>query len=546
MDDGGGVYTVSCTPLQVGIHSLSLQWNGLDIPNSPILISSCDPSKCKMEGVPKDGTFVIQKGAQNTGEITIDTKEAGKGEIEEISSEPSCLSTKLEKIDEGRYKLTLTARKITTAPVKVDIKFCGIPIPDSPLTVNVCDIEQIYVEPANIPTTRVNEIIDITIHTENAGYGSLEVEASDPQGIKTELVNDGGGVYRASCTPLQVGSHPLSIYWSGMEIPISPVTISSTGKVVGIPISSTGKVVGIPEDVLTLQKGPQNQKVITITTEGAEKREFCVVSSDPSRVLTEKEQTSEDTFKVIIIPQYVTKAPVRVDFLYGGAPLQGSPLAVNVCNAEGVYIEPSELPILFVGEPLKITVYTEEAGKGELQVKAYNASLLKVEVEKSESDSYTLSCTPLEVGTHCLTLCWNHFEVPCSPLALTACDPSKCIVKGFPKEAKERFNVSVDIKKAGKGKVTAEVEYDDKSIEECPVKHENSKASFTIIDAVAPRKKLVRVKFNGRQIDYYEINKNRQNRWLCTCMFSFLVVLLAIAIALHFIYFEHSSANKYI
>ena len=544
-----GMYTVSCTPLQVGSHSLSLQWNGLDIPKSPVLISSCDPSKCKVEDVPKDGTYIIQKGSQSSREITIDTKEAGKGEIEAISSEPSRLSTKMEKMDEDHYKLTLTAWEMPTAPVKVGVEFGGIHIPDSPLTANVCDIEQVYVEPAHIPTTRVNEIITITIHTENAGHGCLELQASDPQAIETELVDGGGGVFTVSCTPLQVGSHLLSVYWNSMEIPTSPITICACDP-------TKCNVEGVPEDGFTLQKGLQNKKDVTVITEGAGQGKFSAVSSDPSCLPIDIEPMSEDRFKVILIPKEVTKVPVRVDLGYGGAPLRGSPFTVNVCNAEGVYVEPSELPILYVGEPFEMTVHTEEAGEGELEVQAYDANKLNVEVAKSELDAYTVAFTPLQVGSHCVTLLWNDFEVPCSPLVLTACDPSKCIVKGIPKEGhgftNERLNVSVDFGGAGKGKVTAEVEYDDKSIEKLPVKHENSVASFTIV-AVTPPKKAIRVKFNERQIATYKIileqrDSRQTNRRLCTCVVSFLLILgVLLAIALYLIFdVEHSLANKYV
>ena len=530
-----GEYAISCTPLQVGTHSLSLFWNGLEVPNSPIIVQCCDPSKCKVEGVPKDGT-AFQKGAQHSKNVIVNAKEAGKADVTAVSSDPSALCTELEQIDEDVYKVTLTPLESSTAPVRVDLKFGGVALPGSPFSVSICDAEQVLVEPTDL--TYVNEPFDLTIRTEKAGKGTPEIKASNPRKIKAEIAESKETEYTIACTPLQVGTHSLSLFWNGLEVPNSPIAVQCCDP-------SKCKVEGVPKDGTAFQKGAQHSKKVIVNTKEAGKADVTAVSSDPSALCTELEQIDEDVYKVTLTPLESSTAPMRVDLEFGGVALPGSPFSVSVCDAEQVLVEPTDLPMTYVNELFNVMLRTEKAGKGTPEIKVSDPVKIKAGIAQSKEGEYAIACTPLQVGTHSLSVFWNGLEVPNSPLSVQSCDPSKCKVEGVPKDGSSTTQttivVSVDSSKAGEGEARAQVEYSDKSIEELPLRQE---AFFTVTLSKNGFTKL-KLTFNGREIvnqRFKFIEKSSHKLW----WYIIILLFLFIAIIVLYLYTKYSPSEKFI
>ena len=531
-------YTIACTPLQVGTHSLSLFWNGLEVPNSPIAVHCCDPSKCKVEGVPKDGT-AFQKGAQHSQKVIVNASEAGKADVTAVSSDPSALCIELEQIDEDVYKVTLTPLESSTATVRVDLEFGGGALPGSPFLVSVCDADKVLVEPTDLPMTYVNEPIDLTIRTERAGKGTPEIKVSDPVKMKVGIAQSKEGEYAISCTPLQVGTHCLSVFWNGLEVPNSPIAVQCCDP-------SKCKVEGVPKDGTAFKKGAQHSKKVIVNAKESGKADVTAVSSDPSALYIELEQIDEDVYKVTLTPLESSTALVRVDIEFGGVALLGSPFSVSVCDAEQVLVEPTDLPMTYVNEPFDVTVRTEKAGKGTPQIKVSDPRKIVAEIaESKEGGEYTISCTPLQVGTHSLSVFWNGLEVPNSPIAVQSCDPSKCKVEGVPKDGSSTTQttivVGVDSSKAGEGETRAQVEYSDKSIQELPLRHE---AFFTVTPSKNGFTKL-KLTFNRREIvnqRFKFMEQSSHKLW----WYIIILLFLFIAIIVLYLYTKYSPSQKFI
>ena len=902
------VHDVTITAMKVGEYEFNIEVDGSQLYEQPYTINVLDPTKCRLE------TNIPQKmQKQESKEITVKTTGAGKAELTVVSSNPLALHTELEQTHTDAYQVMLIPIEVTSAAVRVDLQYGGISLPQSPFTVDVFDIHQVVIEPSDSPVTYTSEPFPITVYTQGAGEGVLEVRHTGPQTFKAEVTKSKNGAYTISCTPLQVGTHSLSLYWNDLELPTSPITFQScdpsrcavrvamdykeagngittglycktnnafkvtvdglsehnvkyftmavippqgtspliqfnqgrdgmatafftptmTGEylvnasLAGEPVKNSplkvlavtpsacrlersiphylallhemkieidtsdagpgeltctchtlgdmsaaedcialsthdthlkmkgiaiGKssislkwagydILSIPYEVTVVDpqqctfkfmpakgdivrentevtvhinataacdctpevrlEGPhkkqvavsihqneqghfsasfhastcgphtlrvlvadvdvkgsplsftvqpqeaeiigtlptmmligksttvqiatpkpesqpkvmcsttgafdvsvrgqhtefqseecvhdvtitamkvgeyefnievdgsqlyeqpytinvldptkcrletnipqkmqkQESKEITVKTTGAGKAELTVVSSNPLALHTELEQTHTDAYQVTLIPIEVTSAAVRVDLQYGGISLPQSPFTVDIFDIHQVVIEPSDSPVTYTSEPFPITVYTQGAGEGVLEVRHTGPQTFKAEVTKSKNGVYTISCTPLQVGTHSLSLYWNDLELPTSPITFQSCDPSRCVVRGLPFDGsmvtQRKIEVAVDYKEAGNGIITAEVEYGDKSTEQLPVRPGRNTAFFTVSPVTMGETKF-RMTFNGKELLTRKWVFKEAKHLSRRCVYVILLAVLVAIVSLSCYYF---------
>lgn len=165
----------------------------------------------------------------------IDTKGAGKGQVEVIildpKGKPTTVPLRLRKITDDKYVCEYAAQ--TMGVHSVNVFFAGKQIPNSPYGVRVspiCDARKVRASGRGLQPTgvRVADIADFKVFTEGAGEGQLDIKLLGPNGknepIQVKKLPDGS--YDCEYRPVTQGRHVVIVTFGGQEIFGSPFEVN--------------------------------------------------------------------------------------------------------------------------------------------------------------------------------------------------------------------------------------------------------------------------------------------------------------------------------
>ena len=192
-EDRSKTYTCTYCAQMEGPHRVVVKFANVEVPKSPFSVAveghAGDPTKVTAYG-PGLEPNGVQVGKPTYFEI--DTKGAGKGQVEVIildpKGKPTTVPLRLRKISDDKYVCEYAAQ--TMGVHSVNVFFAGKQIPKSPFGVRVspiCDPRKVRASGRGLQPSgvRVGDIADFRVFTEGAGEGHLDIKLIGSNG-KTE------------------------------------------------------------------------------------------------------------------------------------------------------------------------------------------------------------------------------------------------------------------------------------------------------------------------------------------------------------------------
>ena len=289
-----------------------------------------------------------------------------------------------------------------------------------------------------------DEPVPFAIHAQDAGSGEIVVRATGPsrgtEPSRVILEDQKDGTFLGKYFPAAPGEHELSITWGDVAVPGSPFRIrvlentsSTASRVTLHGPGLSGRVLEAKKPIeLLVDTSLAGTGTITASASNrsGQQLKIDVLKTGPNAHLLRMEASHPDVYEVSV--------------LYEGSHIAGSPFRVNFSkppDPTACVVRGLRAGSLTVGEPVVFTVDTDDAGAGELIIRASGPTKGKpaqLQITNNEDDTYMATYVPTAPGTHTLHVLWSGNPIPGSPFKVDIqggpgeikADPSKCFVYG--------------------------------------------------------------------------------------------------------------------
>lgn len=515
---GFGRQAVHFDPDTADDYEVALYWNGEPVSLPPVEVKYLDPpdaSKVKLKTTVK-AYEEATVGQSKT--LVFDTALAGTGKLSAYahSEEHGPVDVLVEEVTDcpGEYNVTFTPRH--PDEYQLNVFWDGVPVPGSPILIKaspLTDASRVKtLSGAPKRALKIGETARITFDTVDAGKGELTALAVGEKNgpLPVEVVERGGGIYEVKFTPKHADTYSLNVEWDDESIPgvpfgfmfehppsegdpskvkvssISPSDQFRVGQTAEVVLDSSAAGDGIPTaQVMGARTGPMPSEVIDV---GDGKYVVTFSPDKPDRYQVEVFWDNEE----------IKESPVNIKCL---------PRKSDVSK-----IKVSELDPGVVLQPVKFYVNADEAGDGELLVRARgptNGDPPQFNVESTGDGLYEAYYVPNAPGHHKFEVSWSGELIPGSPFYVNVMgntDAAKVVVNG-PGVEKSRYEVGqameldVDASRAPKGKLTAHAvgtkDYMPQHVEIADLGRQQYAVRFTPND---PDTYMVCVKYNGENV----------------------------------------------
>ena len=475
-------YKVKFTPLESGPHTVSVQWDGKHVQNSPFTCLVTDPKKCVASGAGLTGAVVGER--QN---FTVKTDKAGPGTLSAEARGPSGNTVPVQIRDEGKGNFNCSWVPQEKGAHTIDVRWSDAPISGSPFKVNAAapaDAAKCTITDLPKGKLRAGKTYDFTVDATKAGSGDLKASALGPSvPEKCVVAETSDGVYAVNFTPMEVGKVKVSASYGDNAIPGSPLEFTindpSKCKVNAAAIVKGSYRVKQPIDFRVSGQfaGEGN---LTATVRGPKGGEDVEV----------KDQ-GDGTFLVHYIPK--DGGPHAIDIQFDGEQIPDAPVRLFVeagSNADSVVVTqpaPGRLGVYTVDHVYDYKVNTAGAGEAALTVTSHGARTglkPKLDIVDIGNGQYTVSLNAKEPDDYHVSIMWGDEPVPGSPFKLPVSDkpkPDRVVCDGphYTIGSTDPVTMSVDAGKAGAGELSATA-YGDK-VGSVPVEiKENEPKKYTV------------------------------------------------------------------
>ncbi|XP_063426626.1 filamin-C-like isoform X2 [Mytilus trossulus] len=421
-----GRYIVSYVPVEVGVFTLVVTWNGKDIPGSPFHPKVVNPHKVEVVGGwqqildNKDRVHLVVGEPKH---IAFDISEAGPGHLtSEVTGPTSSLHSVIEATGSSQVTMTFTPEQ--EGNHYIHLQWSKLALPKSPLlgyAVHGRQDNKVILTGRGLKEASVREEAEFNIDGTQAGPGTPEVTLT---GVKAEIpvkvIAVAQGKYRCQYVPVIPGAYLLNITWNNRQLRGSPYKVNVIGafypnKVTVSGEGLTGGIAGRSLNVTidTRKAGPGE---LTASCMGPNKAAYC-----------ELEDNRDGTFELRIKPQEIGRHVLQVK--YGGEHVQGSPFIIKVSappDASKVRVTgPGVEHGILAKFQSKFIVETKGAGAGQLTVRVRGPKgSFRVEMKRDSQRDRTILCQyyPTEIGDYHISVKWSSVDVPGSPFLVHIVD----------------------------------------------------------------------------------------------------------------------------
>ena len=430
-EDGTG-YTIHLSPKMIGESTIDVKFDNTLI-KTDHAVSVCDASKCIAFG-----TVIETKSVKcsEAFEITVQTKEAGKGEL---SATMTHRQTKTKhnptKDSEGTYSLSLTS--FEAGEHNIHIFWGSVEIPKSPFSVKVsCDAVQFLAEGDGLKEATAHRATMFELNGPQSGlvqedmlHVSVKGTQFESKMVDEEKFDPSSDEALVCVTDKQKGSYlvkycvpdhgncTLYVDIDNKSIPSSPFNVKVRPAFDPSRCVASGTAIDNPNG-LVLSKSIE----FKVDTTNAGTGELTAMATDSSHsemaVSIEKDKSSfynQEAYVVRVDPTTIGKYSVNV--YWNGEIIRDSPFNFEVCDPTKVKVLDLPSPLEYIAEvnkPLTFTVDPKGAGRGQLEcnvktsdVKDGEVREIKVEPKQQEDGTILFEYTPYEVGQMQLSLTYN-------------------------------------------------------------------------------------------------------------------------------------------
>ncbi|GFR00533.1 filamin-A [Trichonephila clavata] len=512
LDNEDGTYSVDYVAPSAGNYTVSVQFAGKEIPNSPIKVKvepQVDVSKVKVDGL--EPSVYIDSPTNFIVDARAITKRSD-GKVQCTITNPSGAKTDsfVQSQNDGTYKICYTP--FEEGNHTIDITYDGLPVPGSPFKVNVmrgCDPRKVKAFGPGLEQAIVNQVNSFTVETKGAGRGALGLMIVGPVEPKMTCKDNRDGSCTVEYTPVEVGMHEIGVKYADQDVPGSPFKVMCTP---GVDASKV-KAYGPGVEPNQCRAGKPIPFTVDATKSGKAPLDVQV-SSEKGPIPTKPEirDNGNGTFDVSYVPPPEgSKCNVKV--AYGGKDIPGSPFQMKVKPS----VEPKNVKISGDGVlnkvpasiPVEFTIDTKEAGKAELNVdiKRPDGKPLKTQVVDNKDGTYKVRYVPEDVGPHKISVKYGGQDVPNTPITVNSFavgQADKCkITEGIEDKVSigEEYCITVNADEAGNGAVTCQITSSNMQGDVDIQVEDNGDGTFSIFYSVKETGNYtINVKFGGNPV----------------------------------------------
>ncbi|XP_060517037.1 filamin-C [Cylas formicarius] len=396
-------FTAEFTPMQVGAHHITVDYNGRPVQGTPFIAKAFDSNKVTVGTVAR-GTV----GRPVT--FSVDASEAGEGNLEiTISARGLNIPTQVHPQGNARFAVSFVPAE--ACDHVVNVAFNKRPVEGCPLIVNVGgsgtgpSVTLPGPGPVNRPTTVLIN------HPGRLEDIEVNVEGPAGQAVPTQVHSLGNDQFQAEFVPRVVGEHRISVLVCGVPTAGSPYAAKVYDvKAINVKEAPNG-VVGKPVTFLveTSQAGPGN---LEVTVNGG-------------LVPTTAQAQGPHTYAISFTPREATI--YSVDLRFNGQDVPGSPFKCNVAPAARI-IGPEVLDKVSVGKPCTFVVESPRAPIVEVLGPSRRLLATQINPQLDAIGKFEVCFTPIDVGDHSVEVRLPGGHIEGSPFLVKAYDASRVTV----------------------------------------------------------------------------------------------------------------------
>ena len=357
----------------------------------------------------------------------------------------------------------------------------------------------------------------LKLHCKELGKGPPEASCQPEDGATIEISPANTEyTYQCQILPKKVGQYTLSFQHEGEHIPGSPVHVkfSPRGdafKCHLVETTSECQQEAAPVNNDEQQGGsdlntPRDMLLFCVSTKGAGMGVLTASvksSSTKKFVPTTITQCREDHFHVEFLSSKGTEYIMGLK--YDQQHIHGSPFRVIVSDASQCHSEGEGLSVARLNKQNKFSVYTKNAGPGELSadVKGEGGSLETTITAITETHHEVAYC-PSNLGKYTISLLWGGEDIPGSPFTVQCYKPDseKCAVTRVevPQDSRKPATIHVDASRASHWQLEAQAVGDKTGPANVEVKEEGDKKFLIFLQSSASDYYNVSITWGGEPI----------------------------------------------
>ena len=462
-DTGGGSYGLAYTAPKEGDYELEILFEKQHIHGSPFRVHvfpSPKAEKCKIFGRSLEKlpyVFIVNTNVQFGVEVT----DAGKGKLIITGTNPSGeqISTIFtnNQVQDGRRRKHARYTPDDVGHHIITAKWEGVDIPGSPFDFNVIDPSKCKVEglpPQNgLVQKEGTKTMQFSVHYGDAGDGKPEVSVTAPNSSKATIFQpktESASVYGYDYNPESFGSTAINVKFCGFDIPNSPFkfTVVDPNRYSISGLNMQGKYAHVSDSI-----------VFDISSEKYSSDDVLDITMHGPRGEKEHQSLTPENGKCSHSFTPMSAGSYDIFVECSGVQVNGSPLQINVVDPHKCQIF-GKFPSQFqVGSEEEVTVNTQGAGEGGLEVffnKKKEHPSIKCKINRQDINSYIMKFNGKKVDTVSVFVVWGGFNIKGSPFRVNVSDATKCKALGQILTSKtattgEPITFSVITKDAGKG-----------------------------------------------------------------------------------------------
>ncbi|XP_049804905.1 filamin-A isoform X1 [Schistocerca nitens] len=418
-DLGGGIYEVTYLPPPEGSTLKGrITWDGKDIQNSPFQIKVRPPAE--PERVKVDGPGVSGKGipASIPAEFTIDTSQAGYGDLEVQVKGPDGYPRKVKvtENDDGTFKAVYVPDDC--GRYKVTVKYDGKEVPHSPFQVQAYatgSAEKCKITEGIQRVLTSGEEYCITVNAKNAGYGAVtcRIRSTSGSDLDIDIEDNGDGTFSIYYTVKDAGDYTLSVKFGGQPVPDGFYTFTAGPEdyVKQTVVQETQRV----QKTTTSQqyRSVQLDNIPLPTTGGHVTAEIKMPSGNIDKPIIEDNRDGTVSIKYDPREEGLHELSVK----YNGEHVQGSPFKFHVDSITSGYVTAygPGLTHGVSGEPSNFTISTKGAGAGGLSLAVEGPSKAEISCHDNKDGTVSVSYLPTAPGEYKISVKFGEKHIKGSP-----------------------------------------------------------------------------------------------------------------------------------
>ncbi|XP_014471326.1 PREDICTED: filamin-A isoform X4 [Dinoponera quadriceps] len=396
-------FTAEFIPRDVGVHSISVEYNGYPVNGTPFLAKAFNADKVLIGPVARGSV------GQPT-HFTVDASQAGEGNLEiTISARGQNIPTQVTPQGNARFSVSFVP--FEACEHVINIAFNKKTVPGCPIVTRVGGDSHVTVSGQALSSAGLGRQSYLTVSNVAGSLEDLEVNVEGPNGqaVPAQVTDNKDTTCSVAFTPRVVGEHRISVSHRNIPVVGSPFSCK-VYDVTAIKVKDAKRgVIGMPVTFLveTSQAGPGN---LEVTVNGG-------------RVPTSAQAQGPHTYAISFTP----REPIvhTVDLRFNGEDVPGSPFSCQVSDTAKVLITEG-LEKISVNRVATFTIEADTSlGTPVVEVLSPTRESLPVHIKQNGHGTYTAGFTPKDVGDHSVEVKLSGSHVEGSPFLVKAYNADK-------------------------------------------------------------------------------------------------------------------------